>query len=120
MKLYHYPNCSTCRKARTFLSKIEAQVELINLAEQAPSVTELRFILECYEGQIKKLFNTSGVQYRELNMKTRLPELSAEQALELLASNGLLVKRPFLLTQNTAQPKGLVGFNEQQWSDVLL
>ena len=119
MKLYHYPNCSTCKKARTFLTQANISFDLINLAEQAPSVAELQTMLEAYEGNIKKLFNVSGVQYRELDMKSRLASMSNEQALTLLSENGLLVKRPFLLLDKPSKPKGMVGFKEPEWMDIL-
>jgi len=91
------------------------EVETINIAEQAPSVSELSSMLASYEGNVRKLFNTSGMQYRELSMKERLPTMSNEEALELLANNGMLVKRPFLLDKG----KGIVGFKEADWQAFL-
>ena len=68
-------------------------------------------MLESYDGEIKKLFNTSGVQYRELNMKEKLPTMNTDEAIELLSQNGKLIKRPFLLKDG----KGIVGFKEELW-----
>ncbi len=116
MKLYHYPKCSSCVKARKYLQSNNINVEAINIAEQAPNVAELTAMLGSYNGNIKKLFNTSGMQYRELNMKERLPEMTSDEALVLLASNGMLVKRPFLLNAD----KGIVGFKEADWDNFLV
>lgn len=112
MKLYQYPNCSTCRKAIKFLNLKGVEFVSLNITEQPPQKAELKAMLKSYEGDIRRLFNTSGMQYRELNMKQKLPTLTAAQAIDLLASNGKLIKRPFLLN---AQGKGIVGFNEADW-----
>lgn len=116
MKLYHYPNCSTCRKAIKYLQDRSVKFTLINIVEQPPTMTELKDMVTHYDGQHRKLFNTSGVQYRELNLKEKLPELSQEEALELLASDGKLIKRPFLIKN---KKQGLVGFKLDQWQDLL-
>jgi len=115
MKFYQYPKCSTCVKARKYLETNEVDVDNINIAEQAPSVDELATMLASYDGNIRKLFNTSGMQYRELNMKERLPTMTDQEALELLAANGMLVKRPFLLNGE----RGIVGFKEADWGEFL-
>ncbi len=115
MKFYQYPKCSTCVKARKYLELNRISVDTINIVEQAPSKGELELMLASYDGNIRKLFNTSGMQYRELNMKDRLPSMEVDQALDLLASNGMLVKRPFLLKDG----KGIVGFKESDWDSFL-
>ncbi len=115
MKFYQYPKCSTCVKARKFLEANNTVVENVNISEQAPSKDELAAMLASYDGNIRRLFNTSGMQYRELNMKERLPEMSEQEALDLLASNGMLVKRPFLLDGI----RGIVGFKEVDWQAFL-
>lgn len=112
MKLYQYPKCSTCRKAIKFLNENQVEFSAIDITEQPPKKVELKAMLASYEGDIRKLFNTSGVQYRELNMKEKLPDMSAAEAIDLLASNGKLIKRPFLL--NSAR-QGLVGFKQTEW-----
>jgi len=111
MKLYQYPNCTTCRKAVKFLQQNELAFESFVITETPPSKNELATMLESYDGEIKKLFNTSGVQYRELNMKEKLPTMNADEAIELLSQNGKLIKRPFLLKDG----KGIVGFKEELW-----
>jgi len=115
MKLYQYPNCSTCRKAIKFLEQHGVQYESIDITQQPPSKAELNTMLRSYSGDIRKLFNTSGLQYRELNMKEKLPKMSSDDAIELLSGNGKLIKRPFLVNGD----KGIVAFKEEFWSDFL-
>ena len=114
MKLYQYPKCSTCRKAIKFLKEGAVEVELIDITLTPPSLEELTQMLHAL-GDKKKLFNTSGMQYRELDMKNKLPNMSESEALELLASNGMLIKRPFLIGSDVAQ----VGFKEDIWQAIL-
>lgn len=116
MKLYQYPNCSTCRKAIKFLRDNNVEFTSIDITVQPPTKKELRLMLKVYEGNVRKLFNTSGVAYRELNMKEKLPTMDDVSAIELLAGNGKLIKRPFLLSSDSA---GVVGFNEEQWRSLL-
>ncbi len=115
MKFYQYPKCSTCVKARKFLESNNIEVENIDISVNAPSQNELKAMLAFYEGNIRKLFNTSGMQYRELNLKEKLPTMNESEAIALLATNGMLVKRPFLISARL----GLVGFKEPDWSEAL-
>lgn len=112
MKLYQYPNCSTCRKAVKFLREKGIEFESIDITKQPPSPSELTAMLNSYGGELRKLFNTSGLQYRELNMKEKLPSMDTQEAIELLAHNGKLIKRPFLLNKSD---EGKVGFKEVEW-----
>ena len=114
MKIYTYKNCSTCRKATKWLNEQNIAFEEIPIRDNPPSVAELRSMLD-HVGDLKKLFNTSGMDYRSLGMKDKLPTLSEDEALELLASNGNLIKRPFLLTAD----KGATGFKEDVWTALL-
>ena len=116
MKLYQYPNCSTCRKATKFLTEQEIAFESINITETPPTKAELGIMLASYDGELRKLFNTSGVQYRELKMKDRMPTIPDNEAIALLAKNGKLIKRPFLLNSNG---QGIVGFKEPDWLGFL-
>lgn len=116
MKLYQYPKCSTCRKAIKFLQEKGVDFNSLDITQHPPKKTELRKMLKSYEGNIRKLFNTSGVQYRELGMKDKLAEMTVNEAIDLLAGNGKLIKRPFLLQ---ADGRGIVGFNEDVWSEFL-
>ena len=113
IKLYIYKNCSTCKKACLFLKKLEIHIETIPIRETPPSMKELEQMLNTYNGELKKLFNTSGRDYRELNLKEKLPHLSNTEALKLLSENGNLIKRPFLITKKS----GLVGFKETNWKN---
>jgi Spx/MgsR family transcriptional regulator len=110
-KLYQYDKCSTCKKALQFLNKHEIEYESIDIKTQAPTRTELRRMLQYLNGDLKKLFNTSGIQYRELQISEKLKSLSSEEAIQLLSENGMLVKRPFLLGDGF----GGVGFKEPEW-----
>ena len=114
MKIYTYSKCSTCRKATKWLKEQNLAFEELPIRETPPGVDELRKMLE-HIGDLKKLFNTSGMDYRSLGMKDKLPSMGTEEALELLASNGNLIKRPFLLDEG----KGITGFKEDVWEALL-
>ena len=115
MKLYQYPKCSTCRKAVKFLKERNIQFESLDITEQPPSPAELKVMLNSYAGNIKKLFNTSGVVYRELNIKDKIADMQVDEAIELLVTNGKLIKRPFLLEGDN----GIVAFNAELWGDFV-
>lgn len=109
-KVYEYGGCSTCRKALKFLDGKKVPYEKIDITEQAPSPSELKAMLR-HVGEVRKLFNTSGLVYKELKLSEKLPSMSEADALALLAKNGRLVKRPFVLGDGF----GLVGFREDEW-----
>src|SRR5258708_10396494 len=111
MKVYAYSNCDTCRKALKHLEKSKREFELKAIRETPPSMLELKAMLEIYDGAIGKLFNTSGKDYRDMKLGEKLKSMSPERALGLLAKNGNLVKRPFVLAGNT----GMVGFRIDEW-----
>ena len=111
VKIYEYKGCSTCRKALKWLEAKGIKFERIAIRERPPSKAELKRMLKAYEGNLRTLFNTSGGDYRALNMKERLSSLSKAEAIDLLAANGNLVKRPFVMTIDS----GVVGFNEAEW-----
>ncbi len=115
MKIYTYAKCDTCRKAVKWLQARGIPFTEIPIREQPPSKAELRRMLSVYQGDLKRLFNTSGGDYRELKLGEKLPTMSEAEAIDLLASNGNLVKRPFLLTEKA----GLVGFREAEWEALL-
>jgi arsenate reductase len=109
--LYTYAKCSTCRDAVAWLRERGVAFEEKPIYETPPSKAELRAMLVHQGGELKRLFNTSGLEYKALDLKTRFPSLREDEALSLLASNGKLVKRPFLV----APGFGLVGFKDEVW-----
>lgn len=115
IRVYAYKNCDTCRKALKFLASREVEAEVLAIREQPPSKAELQRMLVLVNGELRKLFNTSGRDYKTLGLKDRLPRLNETEALDLLAKNGNLVKRPFALTGKG----GAVGFNEAQWRELI-
>lgn len=112
MKLYHYANCDTCRKAKKWLDARGIAYEALPIRETPPSKAELQRMLAAQGGNLRKLFNTSGQDYKQLGMKDKLPAMDEGAALELLSTHGNLVKRPFLLGDGVA----LVGFEEEAWA----
>lgn len=108
-----YPKCSTCKKAREWLQNHEIEYKERHIVEDTPTKEELRKWMEESQYPLKKFFNTSGLQYKELQLKEKLPNLSEEEQLELLASNGMLIKRPILVGNNTV----LIGFKEKEWEE---
>jgi arsenate reductase (glutaredoxin) len=113
--VYTYQNCSTCRKATAWLRDRRIPFAEKPIRETPPGMGELRKVLSAYNGDLRRLFNSSGQDYRQLNLKARLPNLGEEEALELLSGNGNLIKRPFLVSGST----GRAGFNETEWSELL-
>jgi arsenate reductase len=111
IKLYEYRNCGTCRKATKYLDSKKVKYKAIPIRENPPTKTELKKMLKFYDGDSKRLFNTSGGDYRELRLKDKLETMTIDEQLTLLSTNGNLVKRPFLLGDGF----GLVGFKEEEW-----
>ena len=116
VKLYAYRNCGTCRKAKKFLDAHGIDYREVPIREQPPTKTELGRMLGHVGGDIKKLFNTSGGDYKSLKLKDKLLKMSDKAAIDLLQSNGNLVKRPFVLTKKD----GTVGFKENVWKTLFL
>ena len=111
-----YPKCSTCQKARKWLDEHNIQYTERHIVEGNPSYEELKQWHEKSGLPLKKFFNTSGLQYKALGLKDKLPQLNEEEQLQLLAADGMLVKRPLLLTEDNV----LVGFKETEWTEKLL
>ncbi|MBR3318054.1 MAG: arsenate reductase family protein [Atopobiaceae bacterium] len=112
-----YPRCGTCRKARAWLDAHGIAYNARHIVEKAPTAEELAQWLSMSGLPVRRLFNTSGKRYRELGMKDRFAEgISEAECLELLASDGMLVKRPILVGEDFA----LVGFKETEWVEKLL
>lgn len=113
MRLYAYKNCDSCQKAIKWLRARGIAHEVLPIRETPPSIDELKRMLDFQGGDLKRLFNISGADYRELGLKDQLPRMTTEAALALLAGRGNLVKRPFLLGPDF----GLLGFNEPLWAE---
>lgn len=111
LKIYTYAKCSTCQKARKFLDARKIKYQEIPIRETPPSPAELNSMLLAREGQIRKLFNTSGLDYKAMGLSAKLPLMKEEDALRLLSSNGNLVKRPFAVGKDIY----LTGFDEAAW-----
>ena len=117
MLFLYYPPCSTCKKAKNWLDDNRIVYISRHIKEENPSYEELKHWLEISGLPVKKFFNTSGLQYRALELKDKLPAMSVEEQLRLLATDGMLVKRPVIVTDDG---KVLTGFREKEWSDTLL
>ena len=116
LKVYTLAQCSTCRDATRWLRSHGLAFDERAIRETPPTLAELRAMLAAHGGEIQRLFNSSGLEYRAQHLAEKLPALSETAALALLAGNGSLVKRPFLLGGGAA----LVGFNEAKWAAALL
>ena len=115
LTVYGYQKCSTCRDALKWLDARGLAYQVKAIRESPPTPAELATALKTMDGELRKLFNTSGVDYRALGLKDQFPTLSQAAAFELLSENGNLVKRPFLIGDD----KVLVGFKEPEWKKVL-
>ena len=116
LRIYAYKNCDTCRKALKFLRAHGIAFQEIAIRETPPSKAELHSMLAAFGGRLRKLFNTSGGDYKALGLSTKLPDMPEAQAIDLLAANGNLVKRPFVIGDGVH----LVGFDEDLWREALL
>ncbi|WP_196000753.1 arsenate reductase family protein [Clostridium sp. 1001271B_151109_B4] len=110
-----YPKCTTCRKAKKFLTENNVDFEDRDIVLNNPTEEELDKWIKLSGLEIKKFFNTSGVLYREMNLKDKLKDMSQEEMIKLLASDGKLVKRPLLVTEE----KVLVGFKEETYKEII-
>lgn len=110
-----YPKCSTCQKAKKWLDEHNLAYTERHIAEENPSYDELKEWYGKSGLPLKKFFNTSGLLYKEMQLKEKLPSMSEEEQLKLLATNGMLVKRPLVV----ANEKVLVGFKEAEWENNL-
>ena len=110
-----YPKCSTCVKARKFLLENGVEFEDRHIVENNPSKEELERWIDKSGLEVKKFFNTSGVVYREMNLKDKIKDMSTEECIVLLSTNGMLVKRPLLVMENKVIP----GFKEDKYKEVL-
>ena len=114
MQFICYPKCSTCQKAKKWLDEQGVEYTERHIVENSPTYDELKEWYIKSGLPLKKFFNTSGLLYKEMNLKEKLPTMSEDEQLKLLATNGMLVKRPLLVLENTV----LVGFKEEQWNEI--
>lgn len=115
MLFIQYPPCSTCQKAKKWLDDHGITYTDRHIKNEKPSYEELKTWYAASGLPLKKFFNTSGLLYKSLNLKEKLPAMTEEEQLQLLASDGMLVKRPIVVTEKTI----LVGFKEAQWEQLL-
>ena len=116
MLFIEYPKCTTCKKAKKWLDDHNIEYTDRHIKDQNPSYDELKKWKEESGLPIKRFFNTSGMLYREMQLKDRLPEMTEEEMLRLLSTDGMLVKRPIIVCKD----KVLTGFREKEWEELLL
>lgn len=110
-----YPKCSTCQKAKKWLEENNIEFVDRNITKETPTIEELTEWIENSGQDIKKWFNTSGIKYKELNLKEKLLTMNDKEKIKLLASDGMIIKRPLLISD-----KGiLIGFKEQNWTKLI-
>jgi arsenate reductase len=116
MNFICYPKCTTCQKAKKFLDDNGVAYELRDIKLENPTKEELTSWIEKSGLDVKKFFNTSGLLYKSMNLREKLPAMTDEEKIDLLSSDGMLVKRPILVTDTAV----LVGFKEEQWKAAVL
>lgn len=114
IKFVNYPKCTTCQKAKRWLDGKNIPYEGKDIKLDNPTYEELKVWHEKSGLPLKRFFNTSGLVYKELELKDKLPSMSEEEQLQLLATDGMLIKRPIIITENAV----LVGFKEDQWEKL--
>ncbi len=110
-----YPKCTTCKKAKKWLQENKIEAEERNIVTETPTAQELEKWIQKSGQDIKKWFNTSGLKYKELNLKDKLGTMSQKEKIELLASDGMLIKRPLLISDKVI----LIGFKEEKWKELI-
>ena len=116
MLFIEYPKCSTCKKAKKWLDDHNIKYEDRHIIDNNPTFDELKEWYHKSNLDIKRFFNTSGMLYKEMNLKDKLPNMNEDQMLEILSTNGMLVKRPLIISDDVI----LTGFKEKEWEDNLL
>ncbi len=116
MLFIHYPKCSTCQKAKKWLDDNNIEYTERNIKEKNPTAEELKAWFDKSGLPLKRFFNTSGLIYKSMNLKDKLPDMSEEEQLILLSTDGMLVKRPVLVGDNVV----LTGFREKEWAEKLI
>lgn len=116
MLFIHYPKCTTCKRVKKWLDERGVDYTERHIVEDNPTAEELKAWHEKSGLPLKRFFNTSGMKYRELGLKDKLKDMSEEEQYKLLSSDGMLVKRPIIVTD---EGKVLVGFKEKEWEEAL-
>lgn len=119
LKMYQYDKCGTCVKAKKFLEKNKVNFEAVGIVETPPTKTEIKkmlFYLKERGEKINKLFNTSGVLYKEMKLSSKIDDMKESELIDLLSEHGKLIKRPFVLLESD----GVVGFKEDEWKEKIL
>ena len=114
MLFIEYPKCTTCKRAKKWLDEHQISYEDRHIVENNPKAEELKEWIAVSGLPVKRFFNTSGMKYRDLGLKDRLPEMSEEEQIDLLATDGMLVKRPLVIGDDFV----LIGFKEEQWGNT--
>ena len=114
MLFIEYPKCSTCKKAKAYLDSKNIKYIDRNIKEDNPTIKELEEYIKLSGKDINKFFNTSGIKYRELGLKDKLNNMTELDKLKLLSSDGMLIKRPLLITKDNV----LIGFKEKEWENL--
>lgn len=115
IKLIGYPKCSTCKNAEKFLKDNKLDYKYINIKNNTPSIKELDNYIKLSLKNINKFFNTSGLLYRKMSLKDKINNMTYEEKLKLLSSDGMLIKRPILVLND----KVLLGFKKEEWEKIL-
>lgn len=115
MKVYCYPKCSTCKKALAYLDERQIEYELFDIKTQNPDAEQLKEWHQKSGFPLKKFFNTSGMIYKEMSLKDKLPAMTEKEQYELLATDGMLVKRPLVIAEDYV----LTGFREKEWEEKI-
>jgi len=110
-----YPKCSTCIKAKKYLENKNVKFKVRDIVLNTPTESELLEIIKKSKKEIRKFFNTSGIKYKELGLKEKLNNMSENEMIKLLASDGMLIKRPILVCEDSV----LIGFREKEWSEII-
>ncbi len=110
-----YPKCTTCKKAQKWLDENGIEYTVRDIKENNPSFEELSAWYKTSQQPIKKFFNTSGILYKSMELKNKLPEMNEDEMLSLLSTDGMLVKRPLLVSEDFV----LIGFKENEWKEIL-
>ena len=116
MLLIQYPPCSTCKKAKNWLDENGVKYDLRNIKEENPTYDELKEWHKRSGLPLKRFFNTSGMLYKSMELKNKLDDMSEDEQLKLLATDGMLVKRPLIIAEDFI----LVGFRQKEWEDKLI